>query len=90
MVDTDVFVVPFIGFVICQSLACGFMYSKMRRRIRELESLVGEGSEAHEAPVPSAPADFVVVPVGMGNPQNQYLGGVTFTQMQAQLPPRHW
>jgi hypothetical protein len=92
MVEVDgIVILPLVGFIICQSLVCGHMYSKMRKRIRELE---GRVRPAQEAPVPSAPVDFVVVPLEAAAQQNQYLGGVTFTQPQAQqqyqVPPRYW
>ena len=96
MVEIDSVIIPFTGMLICQLLGCGYMYSKMKRRIRELESLVGEG-KAQKPPIPSAPedkSDYVVVPLGLTAPQNQYLGGVTFSPVQPlpaqQVPPRYW
>ncbi len=104
MVELDTIIIPFTGVLIFQLFACGFMYSKLKRRIRELEGLVGIGPAAASAPEPSAPVDrgdCVRIPV---QDHNQYLGGFTFTpavgpqytpsysspfQVQ-QTPPRHW
>jgi len=97
MTELDALIFPFTGVLICQFLACGYMYSKLRRRIRELESLLGEGRTANEQPVPSAPVEkgeYVVVPLEITGPQSQYIGGVTFTPVLAQGQPyqqgRHW